>query len=252
MQEFEDKSDYKHVNINRFYNRGTKTIFVVGDTHGKKLQHSFEIDAIFHIGDFTDHGKDLEEMLEYFNSLRIPFVFLHGNHEEFDGISFTNYAISETIEKILRKRNFSNLIYLNNKIIEFFGVVVGGSPGGGYDLNYPNLEDLEKRLSSYAYNIDILLTHVPPYLTFLDILKVPFDPQKEKFEGIIERDETGYKKWKHIGNVHVRDFVEKYEPQYLFCGHIHELSGEAFFLNSTLCVNVSNAPHYLTFEVFRL
>jgi Icc-related predicted phosphoesterase len=67
--------------------------------------------------------------------------------------------------------------------------------------------------------------HVPPYGTKLD----EFAPGK------------------HAGSTALRDWVERIEPLYLFCGHIHETAGLTDTIGATKCVNVGKRG--LLFEI---
>jgi Icc-related predicted phosphoesterase len=61
-----------------------------------------------------------------------------------------------------------------------------------------------------------LVVHFPPYGTRLD----EYDPEK------------------HAGSPALRTWVEREQPPFLFCGHIHETAGLSDQLGSTLCINV--------------
>ena len=61
-----------------------------------------------------------------------------------------------------------------------------------------------------------LVAHCPPYGTKLD----EFAPGK------------------HAGSTALREWVERIQPVYLFCGHIHETAGLTERFGSTKCVNV--------------
>ncbi|MFH1451792.1 MAG: metallophosphoesterase [archaeon] len=65
-------------------------------------------------------------------------------------------------------------------------------------------------LSRFGNGLDILVCHQPPY-GILD---------KVNFKGVP-------KNWigKHAGSKSVLDYINKFEPRYVFCGHIHEGEG---------------------------
>jgi Icc-related predicted phosphoesterase len=70
---------------------------------------------------------------------------------------------------------------------------------------------------------EIVLSHAPPRDTSLD------------------RTSSG----QHVGSTAVRRFIEQYQPQAMFCGHIHEARGVET-LGKTLVVNCgpANKGHY--------
>ena len=69
-----------------------------------------------------------------------------------------------------------------------------------------------KRVLNNFGSLDILVCHQPPY-GFLDKVDFPGLP-------------TGWK-GKHAGSKVILDYVKKYQPKYVFCGHIHEGEGKA-------------------------
>ena len=82
-------------------------------------------------------------------------------------------------------------------------------------------------LAKFA-NLDplILVCHAPPYSTALDQIH----------PGL------------HAGSRAVREFIEKSQPHYLFCGHIHEAEGVAIRIGRTLARNVGKAGYLLELD----
>ncbi|MFA4953500.1 MAG: metallophosphoesterase [Candidatus Pacearchaeota archaeon] len=72
--------------------------------------------------------------------------------------------------------------------------------------------DNAKRVLKSFRNLDILLCHQPPY-GFLDKVTSRYNPPKS---------------WigKHAGSKLILDYVRKYRPRYVLCGHIHEGEGK--------------------------
>lgn len=68
----------------------------------------------------------------------------------------------------------------------------------------------EKILKHFG-SLDVLVCHQPPY-GYLDTTNHPSAP----------------KEWrgKHAGSKVILDYVKKYQPKYVFCGHIHEGEGK--------------------------
>jgi len=50
---------------------------------------------------------------------------------------------------------------------------------------------------------------------------------------------------RHVGSDTLRTWVERAQPQRLFCGHIHECAGKSDVLGQTQCLNVGKAGHLL-------
>ncbi|MEI9813723.1 MAG: metallophosphoesterase [Acidobacteriota bacterium] len=88
---------------------------------------------------------------------------------------------------------------------------------------YSELE-LGERLEKFvALKPLILICHAPPYDTALDRIH----------EGL------------HAGSTAVREFIEGHQPEYFFCGHIHEAEGVEIQMGSTKARNVGKRGYLL-------
>jgi uncharacterized protein len=84
--------------------------------------------------------------------------------------------------------------------------------------------ELGERLQKFAQLKPlILICHCPPKSTSLDRVR----------QGV------------HAGSSAVREFVEKYQPDYFFCGHIHEAAGVEEQIGKTKCWNVGKKGYLL-------
>jgi Icc-related predicted phosphoesterase len=72
----------------------------------------------------------------------------------------------------------------------------------------------------------VLVCHAPPYGTALD------------------RIHPGL----HAGSRAVAEFIARYQPEYFFCGHIHEAAGVAVEMGRTRARNVGKAGYLLELE----
>ena len=52
----------------------------------------------------------------------------------------------------------------------------------------------------------------------------------------------------HAGSHAVREFVDKYQPEYFFCGHIHEAEGVHVSIGKTQAWNVGKKAHLLELD----
>jgi len=86
---------------------------------------------------------------------------------------------------------------------------------------------LAERLERFAA-LDplVLVCHAPPYGTALDRIR----------PGL------------HGGSTAVRDFLARVEPEYFFCGHIHEAEGVAIELGKTRAWNVGKQGYLLELD----
>ena len=84
--------------------------------------------------------------------------------------------------------------------------------------------ELAKRLARFE-SLDplVLICHAPPHGTELDRVR----------DGL------------HAGSKAVRDFVDRVQPEYLFCGHIHEAEGITVPMGKTRATNVGKRGYLL-------
>jgi len=68
----------------------------------------------------------------------------------------------------------------------------------------------KKILKNFGKNLDILVCHQPPF-GILD--KVNFSSAPKNWQG------------KHAGSKVILDYIKKYQPKFVLCGHIHEGEG---------------------------
>ena len=174
-----------------------KNIFVFSDTHGKHRDVIVpeEADIVICAGDAVEDnlkGDEYDDFIDWFSSLSAKKkIFIPGNHE----LSF-EIDKSEEIEKAMKEKDIS---VMQNSIDDCEGVTIC-SIGG--DVSIAD-EDIPT-------DIDILVTHYPPY-------------------GILDEG---------LGSTEILNFVIKSKPTYHLFGHIHATAGQEFQFGETLCRNV--------------
>lgn len=90
-----------------------------------------------------------------------------------------------------------------------------------------------KKILKWFGKVDILVCHQPPY-GYLD---------KINFQGV-PKDWLG----KHAGSKIILDYIKKYQPRYVFCGHIHEGKGKSK-IGKTEVYNVGFNGDYLLMDI---
>jgi len=158
-----------------------------------------------------------------------PVFIIFGNVES------TNQETREQTKKIKlplpflydHLRNMKNVRVINNVCTNFRGLRVGGvsyftDSGWVRDFKPSNYKESfvnarkesekVKRVLRKFGEIEILVAHQPPY-GILDKVSSKFAPKS--WQG------------KHAGSRILLDFIKKYKPLYVFCGHIHEGEGRA-------------------------
>lgn len=85
-------------------------------------------------------------------------------------------------------------------------------------------EEIARRLSAFnGLKPMIAAVHCPPMSTGLDKMR----------------------NFRHGGSTAVREFIEREQPEYFFCGHIHEAAGVAERLGETKAMNVGKQGYLL-------
>src|SRR3989344_5693414 len=179
-----------------------------------------------------------------------PVYFVYGNVEPTD---------KKDSQKIAKKRGIKLLDFnkevlgikntkiLNGKIVTYKGISIAGYPffvderwvrefakGRKEVLILAKKQEAKaKKFFVKLKYIDILLVHQPP-LGVLDKVNNPIVP----------------KGWngKHAGSKLILDYIKKYQPKYVICGHIHEAKGKKK-IGKTTVVNVGHSGDYSFLEI---
>lgn len=185
-------------------------IVVISDTHS--LHQHVDIpsgDVLIHAGDLTRTGtsEEISEFNDWLGTLNFShIVVIAGNHD------FYFQHNKERAKELL-----SHAVYLEDQSLLINGVRFYGTPWQPefykWAFNLPRGEKLKEKWDQIPSNIDVLITHTPPY---------------------------GYRDQIYNGDrVGCRELtlaLDRIRPALSVFGHIHENYGVAT-LNDTLCVN---------------
>lgn len=196
----------------------------ISDLHGNypKLEGG---DLLIIGGDLTKRDENMEYD-ELFNWLDyLPYkeiILIAGNHDN---------KIQEGIAV------FDDVKYLCDSGTEFEGLKIWGSPWTktfkGMNkkcmaFTFDKEEDLANKFDLIPDDIDILITHSPPY-------------------GILDECAQG-DYIINVGSPSLRGRLEKCRPKYHIFGHIHEHGGQQVLLKhigpNTLCINASHVDEW--------
>ncbi len=192
------------------YHRRKVKILVFSDIHSdlgalERLVET-EADLYFCAGDLVSWGRGLDACGEILKRRAGKVYVLPGNHES-----------AADITKFCRKFGFENF---HEKTMTAGGRHIAGL---GYSNPTPfktpgeySEDELARRLMPFAgLKPLVLICHCPPLGTPLDRVR----------QGV------------HAGSRSVRDFIDKNQPEYFLCGHIHETEGVAADLGATHAAN---------------
>jgi Icc-related predicted phosphoesterase len=193
-------------------------LLVFSDLHNdvRALQNLMAIDADYYVaaGDLVSWARGLDKMAEPMKAKSDRIHVLPGNHES-----------DRDIAGFCSRHGFTDF---HGQSMEIEGKHVAGL---GYSNPTPfdtpgeySEQELGARLAKFADEKPlVLICHAPPLNTPLDRIR----------EGL------------HAGSLAVREFIEKHQPEYFFCGHIHEAEGVAVQIGTTLAQNVGKKGYLL-------
>ncbi|HEX6894605.1 MAG TPA: metallophosphoesterase [Bryobacteraceae bacterium] len=173
-------------------------LLIFSDIHGdksalEKLVNT-EADYYFADGDLTNWGRGLDQLGPILQKRAERMYVLPGNHES-----------EEDILRFCDQYGFHNFHGQTLRIGQFHVAGLGYSNPTPFDTPGEYSEqELADRLDKFStLEPLILICHTPPKATKLDRVR----------EG------------QHFGSQAVRDFIERRQPLYFYCGHIHEAAG---------------------------
>ncbi len=191
---------------------------IFSDIHNdsKALEKLMDIEADYYFaaGDLVNWARGLDKMGELMKRRAGRMYVMPGNHES-----------ARDIEGLCGRFGFENFHERSIKIGAMHVAGLGYSSPTPFDTpgEYSE-EEIAARLSKFAgLKPLVLICHCPPLNTALDRIK----------EGL------------HAGSRSVREFIEAEQPEYFFCGHIHEAEGVVIEMGSTRAQNVGKKGYLL-------
>ena len=195
-------------------------IVAISDTHGHVIKNLPKADLLIHSGDWSGRGtyEDTLKFMVWMESIRHNYkeiICVPGNHERWVQ-DFLPLARKEFKER--------GLLLLVDEPMNFDSYKIYGYPWTPMFHNWAfNADDdkREKLLSNITPDIDILISHGPP------------------FETLDKLDEYGSEPGAHVGCKKLKNFfLNSYTPpELVIFGHIHNQSGitkefETIFVNA--------------------
>lgn len=196
-------------------------LLLFSDIHNdwKTLERILSVEADYYIsaGDQVSWAKGLERCGEILKARGEKVWVLPGNHETAQQISdlCTNFGLSDFHGRVFRvgKWHVAGLGYSSPTPFD--------TPG-----EYSEAE-LARRLEPFEkLEPLVMVCHAPPRDTALDQVK----------PGL------------HAGSTAVREFIERVQPPYFFCGHIHEAEGVEIMMGKTRARNLGKQAWMLELD----
>jgi len=196
-------------------------LLIFSDIHGDKtaLEKLMDIEADYYFadGDLANWGRGLEQLGPIMQRRADRMYVLPGNHES-----------EAHIAGFCEQFGFHDFHGQHIQIGKWSVAGLGYSNPTPFDTPGEYSEqELAARLEKFsALDPLILICHAPPKSTKLDRVR----------EG------------QHFGSQAVRDFIDRYQPHYFYCGHIHEAAGQHDTIGRTEAWNVGKRGQILDLD----
>ena len=193
-------------------------LLIFSDIHSnhKALERlmATEADYYFAAGDLVNWARGLDQCGKIMQPRGERVYVLPGNHES-----------APQIAAFCAEFGFHNFHEQTMRIGQHHVAGLGYSSPTPFNTpgEYSEAELAERLARFESLNPLVLICHAPPHGTPLDRVR----------DGV------------HAGSRSIRDFVDRRQPDYLFCGHIHETEGVEIALGKTKAVNVGKGGYLL-------
>lgn len=196
-------------------------LLIFSDIHTdwKRLERLLAMEADLYIaaGDQATWSRGLDRCGEILAARAEKVYVLPGNHES-----------AAQIEEMCRRFGLHNFHEGRLELGQWHVAGLGYSNPTPFDTpgEYTEQQIAEKLQPFAGFKPLVLVCHAPPYGTALDQIRPG----------------------QHAGSRSVREFIEKHQPAWFFCGHIHEAEGKAIEMGATRARNVGKRGYLLELE----
>jgi Icc-related predicted phosphoesterase len=166
-----------------------------------------DADVVIGAGDFCNMRRGLPEAMAALEPIAAKAVLVAGNAESAEELraATTARVLHGEAATVAEIRLFG------------LGYAVPVTPFGSWscDLSEETAEAMLAALTS----VDILITHAPP-------------------KGLGDRTSSGA----HVGSLAIRAAIERVQPRFALCGHIHDSWGTVGMIGATTVMNLGPKP----------
>src|SRR5271165_1068132 len=187
-------------------------LLIFSDIHGDKAAlerlMDTEADYYFAAGDLSNFARGLDKLGPVLARRRERMFVIPGNHES-----------EKDVADFCESFGFENLHGKSIQLGKYWLAALGYSNITPFQTPGEYTEaEIARRLNPFESQPDplVLICHCPPKGTRLD--RAGAD--------------------KHFGSTAVREFIDRRQPVYFYCGHVHEAAGEADRIGRTQGWNV--------------
>ena len=193
-------------------------LLIFSDIHGdvKALERlvATPADGYFVAGDLATFSRGLDKMGPVLATAEAPVYVMPGNHES-----------EADIDAFCREFKFE---FFHNRVIELAGYHIAG-------LGYSNVTPFK---TPGEYTEPQFAERLAPWATLKPLILICHCPP---LDTLLDRAGEG----KHFGSPTIRRFVDAHQPDWFFCGHIHEAEGVHAKMGATQAVNVGKRGYML-------
>ncbi len=196
-------------------------LLIFSDIHNdwKTLERLLATEADYYIaaGDQVTWAKGIDRCGELLQTRGDKMYVLPGNHES-----------AEQVANMCARHGLHNFHQRHIQVGKWKVAGLGYSNPTPFNTPGEYSEpQLAERLQRFAELTPlVLICHAPPYGTALDQIR----------NGL------------HAGSTAVRDFIQAHQPDFFFCGHIHEAEGVRIEMGKTHAMNVGKQGYLLELD----
>jgi uncharacterized protein len=196
-------------------------VLIFSDVHSdaRALEHLMAVDADYYFcaGDLVNWGRHLDAMGEILKKRGDRVYVIPGNHES-----------AGQIADLCGRFGLHDFHGGRMRVGDFWAIGLGYSNPTPFDTPGEYSEqELEEKLHAFdGLKPMIAICHAPPHGTMLDRIR----------------------NLQHAGSRAVREFLQREQPRFFFCGHIHEAAGASEKLGQTSAMNVGKKGYVLDLE----
>ncbi len=172
---------------------------------------SAEADLVIGAGDFCNARRGLNEAMQMLSGIAAPLILVPGNAESAEELT----AAAPEGAHVLHGTGMT----LDGLRLFGLGYGVPVTPFGDWSCDLTEAEASE--LLDRCEAADVLIAHSPP----------------KGYGDVTSQDVS-------VGSTAVRDAVERIQPDFVFCGHIHDSWGYRGMLGRSQIANLGPKPHW--------